>query len=50
MKQDKDIKEFLKEVKGGQSLNLSVWANSILKRKNNEISMEELERCFSIGL
>jgi hypothetical protein len=49
VKQDKEIRAFLRRVRRGQSFNLAVWAGEILDRKNKMISMAELERLFGLG-
>jgi hypothetical protein len=44
---DANLREFLEEVRAGQSLALAAWAARILKSET--LTMPELERCFRLG-
>ena len=44
---DDALYAFLSTVRSGQSLDLAAWATRLLKR--GMLTMQELERCFSLG-
>lgn len=44
---DKNLRAFLKEVKGGQSLNLAVWATECLNAR--KMTFSDIEKCFVLG-
>jgi hypothetical protein len=50
MKQNKEIRKFLRKVNSGQCFGLAVWAGKILRREDKEISKEDIERCIRLGL
>jgi len=50
MKQDANIRRFLKKIMQGQCMGLAIWANKIYTRKDKDISEEELGKLISMGL
>jgi hypothetical protein len=48
-KQDSNIRDALKEVMSGQSLNLASWAKKIMDRSDKTITMEELGRLMKMA-
>jgi len=49
VKQDRAIRNFLRKVKNGQSINLMAWACEVLDRKTKMMSLKEIEKCFNLG-
>jgi ribosomal protein L19E len=49
VKQDKDVRAFLRKLRDGQVLCHAVWANDILERKDRTISEAEYEKLCRLG-